>query len=104
MRSLAEIACGPQWASAFSRIHVGASFGDRQGRYGWVMRGAGARPPRQFCGGADYTLRAQQPLELLGVQPMPAHHGAVEEQDRDIQAIAADKLRISVDVHDNDGG
>ena len=33
---------------------------------------------------------------------MPAHYGAIEEQYRDIQAIAAQKLRVGIDVHDTD--
>jgi hypothetical protein len=45
----------------------------------------------------------KEPLELVGVQPVPANHRAVEEQDWNVQAIAADKLRIGVHVHDIDG-
>ena len=45
----------------------------------------------------------KEPLELVGVQPVTANHGAVEEQNRDVQAIAPDKLRIGVHVHDLDG-
>jgi hypothetical protein len=46
---------------------------------------------------------AQEPLELVWVQPVTAHYGAVEEQDWDVQAIASDKLRIGVNVHNADG-
>lgn len=50
------------------------------------------------------ALRPQEPLELVGVQPVPAHHGTVEEQDGDVQAITAGQFRIGIDVHDADGG
>jgi hypothetical protein len=43
-------------------------------------------------------------LELVGIQPVPANHRTVEEQDRDVQTMAADKLRIGVHIHDTDGG
>jgi hypothetical protein len=46
---------------------------------------------------------AQEPLELVRVQPVAAHYGAVEEQDWDVQAIASDKLRIGIDVDNADG-
>jgi len=77
---LGEIACGLNW----DRFHRKLS------------------PARRLAIGA---LRpAQEPQELVGVQPVTAHNGAVEEQDRDIQAMAADQLRVRIDVHDGDGG
>lgn len=46
---------------------------------------------------------AEEPLEFLGVQPVPANHRAIEEQDRDVQPVAPDKLRIGVHIHNIDG-
>ena len=47
---------------------------------------------------------AQEPQELVGVQPVTADNRAVEEQNGDVQAMAAEQLRIGVDIHDGDGG
>jgi len=77
---LGEIACGPNW----DRFHRKLS------------------PARRLATGA---LRpAQEPQELVGVQPVTAHNRAIKEQDWDVQAMAADQLRIGIDVHDSDGG
>ena len=46
---------------------------------------------------------SQEPPELLYVEPVAADHRAVEQQDRDIQAVAAEQLGIPVDVHDGQG-
>jgi hypothetical protein len=82
--------------------------------YGEIW-GSLSRPPRQICGGGDYTgllaeiafgdFRglAQQSPKLILVQAVPADHGAVEQQDRDIQAVAAEQLGISVNIHHCDG-
>jgi hypothetical protein len=47
---------------------------------------------------------SQKPQELPGVQPVTAHNRAVEEQDWDVQTMAAQQLRIGIDVHDGGGG
>jgi hypothetical protein len=60
--------------------------------------GRSMRPTRQAL------HHTKEPLELVGVQPVPANHRTVEEQDWDVQAMAADKLRIGVHVYDIDGG
>ena len=43
---------------------------------------------------------AQEPAKLGGIEMVPAHHGAIEEQHRDMQAVPALELGIAVDVHD----
>jgi hypothetical protein len=42
----------------------------------------------------------QQPLQLPHVQPVAADHGPVEQQDGDVQTVAAKQISVAVDVHD----
>jgi hypothetical protein len=90
----------------------------RAGFYYWLKSPAALiGPPRKgpaFSGNGGPALRrprraaalrhTKEPLQLVGVQPVPANHRTVEEQDWNVQAMAADKLRIGVHVHDMDGG
>src|ERR1700730_13387615 len=69
----------------------------------WGQRSAEIGPALHLARRA--ALRhTKEPLELVCVQPVPTHDRAVEEQDWDVQAMAADKLRIGVHVHDIYGG
>jgi hypothetical protein len=40
----------------------------------------------------------QQPRELGGVEPVAAHHYAVEQQYRDVEAVATPEKRIGINV------
>ncbi|HZO22422.1 MAG TPA: hypothetical protein VFB37_07930 [Steroidobacteraceae bacterium] len=42
-------------------------------------------------------------MEFLDVEAVTADHGAIEQQNGDIESVPAQKLRIAVDVHDLDG-
>ncbi len=48
-------------------------------------------------------LYAKQPTQLVRVQPVPAHDGAVEEEDGDVEPVAAQQLRVGIDVDDVQG-
>ena len=63
-------------------------------------------------GGAHYSDAAPQCAAGFGrsrrgqlgrIQPMAADHGAVQQQHRHVQAVAAGQLRVGVDVHELDG-
>lgn len=45
-------------------------------------------------------LEPQQPLELLGIQPMTANNGTVQEQDRNVESMTALQNRVAVDIDD----
>ena len=49
------------------------------------------------------VLGAQEPLELLNIQPVAADHSAIEEQDGYVQAVAADQFGVSIDIHYGNG-
>jgi len=73
-----------------------------------------SRAPRQYRSGARIIAtvrpffrdlagsapRAQQAPQLILIQAEMAHLGAIEQKDRDLNAVAALQLRIGVDVHD----
>jgi hypothetical protein len=41
---------------------------------------------------------AQESPQLLGVQPMATDDGPIQEEDRDIQTMAASQGRVTVDI------
>jgi 23S rRNA G2445 N2-methylase RlmL len=43
--------------------------------------------------------RGENPQQFSGIQPMAAHDGAIQEQHRDIQSIAALQFRVGIDIH-----
>jgi 2-keto-4-pentenoate hydratase len=47
---------------------------------------------------------AKQADELFSVEVVLADHGAVQEKNRNIQAVTAHQLGIPVHVYDCDGG
>ena len=49
-------------------------------------------------------LYAKQPTQLVRVQAVPAHDSAVEQEDGDVEPVAAPQVRVGVDVEDVDGG
>lgn len=46
---------------------------------------------------------AQQPLQLLPIQPVPAHHRAIQEQHGNVKAVAPRQHRVAIHVDDIDG-
>jgi hypothetical protein len=48
-------------------------------------------------------LYAKEASQLVGVQAVPAHDGAVEEKDGDVDPVAAQQLGVGIDIHDVDG-
>src|SRR6185312_8606264 len=54
-------------------------------------------------GGVPRRRSAQEALELLGIQAVPAHDGAVEQQNGDVEPITAAQLGVAVHVHHVDG-
>jgi hypothetical protein len=61
---------------------------------------AGPGPPARgrLCQRTVRRRRPQQPHELGGVEPVAAHHYAVEQQYRDVEAVAAPENRIGINV------
>jgi hypothetical protein len=50
------------------------------------------------------ALSTKQPLQLLHVQPVLAYDGPVEKQHGDVQAVAAQELRVAIDIDNGYGG
>jgi len=49
-------------------------------------------------------LRAsQESRELLRIEPVAAHHSAIEQQHRDMKAVPAGQLRVGIDINEFQG-
>ena len=62
------------------------------------------RRAESLAAGAHYIegsgpAGTQKSQQFNGIEPMPAHHGVIQQQDRHMQSVPALQLRIGVYVH-----